>query len=67
MDFREAEKSGAQCHKDIGCQGRLEHGKHAKISRSFIEYTQENVVSHEGSMNDFAGVLSLNRRENRHG
>ncbi len=43
--------------KDIGCQGRLEYGKHAEISRSFIKYTQENVVSHEGSMNDFAGVL----------
>ena len=57
MGFREAEKSGAQCHKDIGCKGRLEDGKHAEISRSLIEYTQENVVSHESFINDFAGVL----------
>lgn len=59
MDFREAEKSSAQYHKDTGSKVGLEYGKHAEIGRSLIEYTQENVVSHEGSMNDFAGVLNI--------
>ena len=37
MDFREVEKSGAQYHKDIGRQRRMEYEKYAEISRSLIE------------------------------